>query len=393
MTDSGDSHAKPSSALRRRPVVVLSSNDGCVIARSPEAKALGIPMGEAAFKLRGHRDLLVRSSNFALYTDMSARVMAALAVDGHAQEVYSIDECFLDVAIEPDPLAWARATRSRVLRETGIPTSIGIAPTKTLAKLTNEQGKKAGDGVCVFPPPGPARTEFLRARPVGAVWGIGGQTAPKLEAAGIRTAFDLAQGDPVDLRARFGLGVARTAQELAGVACLPVGEEPESQQSITVSRSFGTATSDLAVIRAAVASFVENACAKARHQEVEASTLVIWLSPRGYQSTDAVMSVPLEVPTALTAELQGVASGVLTRLYRPDQEYRKAGVTLVGLQPVGSHQQSFLDRVDRPRAERVQAAVDAINAAEGRRVVRSGATPCVLVWAAGTVPLLAPLAL
>ena len=369
--------------LRRRAVVVLSSNDGCVIARSPEAKALGIPMGEPAFRLRGYierGDLLVRSSNFALYTDMSARVMAALAVGGHAQEVYSIDECFLDVADEPDPLAWARATRSRVLRETGIPTSIGIAPTKTLAKLTNEQGKKAGDGVCVFPPPGPARAQFLAARSVGAVWGIGGQTAPKLEAAGIRTAQELSQADPVTLRARFGLGVARTAQELAGVACLPVGEEPDSPQSITASRSFGTATSDLDTIRAAVASFIENACAKARHQEVEASTVAIWLSPRGYQSNDAVLSVPLEVPTALTSELQGVASGVVARLYRPDQEYRKAGVTLLGLQPMGTRQLSFLDRVDRPRSERLQAAIDAINAGEGRRVVRSGATLLSSAW-------------
>ena len=370
-------------ALRRRAVVVLSSNDGCVIARSPEAKELKIPMGEPAFRLKdliGSGKLLARSSNFALYSDMSSRVMAALAIDGHPQEVYSIDECFLDVASEPDPLAWADATRARVLRETGIPTSIGIAPTKTLAKLTNEQGKKAGGGVCVLPPPGPQRTAFLAARPVQSVWGIGGQTAPKLESAGIRTAADLAGADPTQLRARYGLGVLRTARELAGEVSLPIGEEPEAPQSITVSRSFGTATSDLATIRAAVAAFIENACAKARHQEVDAAALTIWLSPRGFQSVDAVMTVPLEVATALTAELQGAASAVIQRLYRADLEYKKAGVTLLGLQPVGARQQSFLDTVDRPRAERLQAAVDAINAGEGRRLVRSGATLLSSAW-------------
>jgi DNA polymerase V len=369
--------------LRRRAVVVLSSNDGCVIARSPEAKELNIPMGEPAFRLKdviSSGKLLARSSNFALYSDMSSRVMAALAIEGHPQEVYSIDECFLDVANESEPLAWANATRARILRETGIPTSIGVAPTKTLAKLTNEQGKKAGGGVCVLPPEGPERAAFLAARPVQSVWGIGGHTAPKLESAGIRTAGDLADADPTQLRALFGLGVLRTARELAGEVSLPIGEEPQAPQSITVSRSFGSATSDLAVIRAAVAAFVENACAKARHQGVDAAALTIWLSPRGFQSADAALTVSLQMPTALTAEVQGAASAIIQRLYRPKLEYKKAGVTLIGLQPVGARQESFLDHLDRPRAERRQAAIDAINAGEGRRMVRSGATLLSSAW-------------
>ncbi len=368
--------------LRRKPVVVLSSNDGCVIARSPEAKTLGIPMGEPAFRLRdmiAHKGLITRSSNFALYTDISNRVMATLGADGFQQEVYSIDECFLDIAPADDPAAWAHATRARVLQHTGIPTSIGIAPTKTLAKLANEHAKKAAAGVFLLPPAGPERDRFLASQPVNAVWGVGAQTAPQLEQMGLRTALDLARADPVRVRARCGLGTARTAQELAGLDTLAMDEVPHPPQSITVSRSFGASTSARDDLRAAVAAFVENAAAKARQQGVVASTISVWLMAKE-PAADGALSLTLNVPTALAGELQAAASSLVTRLYRPGISYRKAGVGLVGLQVAGTQQQSFLDHVDRPRAERLQAAVDAINAQEGRRVVQTAATLLSQAW-------------
>lgn len=369
-------------SLRGKPVVVASSNDGCVVARSAEAKRLGIPMGEPVFRLRHllAQGLVIRSSNFALYADMSQRIMSILASTTTQCQVYSIDEAFLTVPDAANPEAWAGMVRQRVLRDVGIPTSVGIAQTKTLAKLANESAKGLPRGVNAMPDDMHERLRVLSAHPVGAVWGIGGQTEPKLTAAGIRTAADLAMADRDRLRSRFGVGVARTACELAGESVLDLSDAVDPPQSITVSRSYGTASNDIGTTRAALAAFAENAAAKARHHGVEATAVSVWICPR--DEPDRSGSVVLHVPSALTAEIQAAAASVLTRLAPSDGcVIRKAGIGLLGLQPVGSRQQTFLDPVvDRPRAERLQSAIDVINAKEGRRVLRSGTTLLSSVW-------------
>lgn len=368
--------------LRGKPVVVLSSNDACVIARSPEAKRLGISMGEPAARLRPFlaQGLILRSSNFTLYADMSQRIMAILATTSPQQRVYSIDEAFLAVPDDIDALTWGDQVRARVLREVGIPTSVGIAPTMTLAKLANETAKGLPRGVAMLPEDPHERLRHLAGHPVAAVWGIGAQTAPKLEAMGIRTAADLALADRARLRATIGVGVARTACELAGEPVLDLDEAVDPPQSITVSRSYSTASTDLDTTRAAIATFAENAAAKARRNHIAATVVAVWICPSDGPDRSGSLSLP--VASALTAEIQAAAATVLARMSpRPGTRIRKAGIGLLGLQPEGARQQTFLDPIaDRPRAERLQAAIDAINAGEGRHVVRTATTLLSSTW-------------
>ena len=206
-------------ALRRRAVVVLSNNDGCVVARSPEAKALPVAMGAPAFTLRPLIEagrLVACSSNYVLYGDVSQRVMQTLAGFGRAQEVYSIDECFLDLGGDGDPVAGMIEARRTVARHVGIPVSVGIAATKTLAKLANHLAKNDPEGVCRLPPPGPQLATRLASVPVAEVWGVGRRIAAALADWGVVTALDLARAAPARLRAGFGLAGERLVRELRG---------------------------------------------------------------------------------------------------------------------------------------------------------------------------------
>jgi DNA polymerase V len=251
--------------LADRPVVVLSNNDGCVVARSPEAKAVGIPMGAPWFQCRAlaqQHGVIALSSNSALYADLSARLMAILARFSPRQEVYSIDECFLDLAGRAvNPTAYGQAMRQRVDRGLGLPVCVGIGASKTLAKLANHRAKQdpSGPGVDDFGAPAPAiRDAQLAALDIGAVWGIGSRWAAQLHQRGLHAARDLRDADPKTLRRRFGVVLERIVWELRGVACLPLDTLPTPKRQIIASRAFGRPVHAREEVRAAVAHHVSN---------------------------------------------------------------------------------------------------------------------------------------
>jgi DNA polymerase V len=373
--------------LRGRAVVVLSNNDGCVVARSKEAKALPVAMGVPFFQVRHHVDagrLIAMSSNYTLYGDMSHRVMTTLADFGQRQEVYSIDECFLDLTGDQTPERTAAAARAIVLKHTGIPTSIGIGPTKTLAKLASEVAKDRPDGLFVCPAPGPALAAVLANIPAGDVWGIGPRIREQLGQWAVRSALDLARLNPRTMRDRYGITGARVIEELRGIPCLALEEHPEPKQSITCSRSFSEQATTLEELRAAVSTFVERAGEKVRAQGLRASSMTTFVERNRFDPDaphcDGAHTVTFPVPTSINAELMHAADHCLRQLYRPGGRWKKAGVLLLGLVDERHQQQTFLDSIDRDRANALMAVVDAVNHKHGRQLLRSATTGLSTRW-------------
>ena len=322
-------------ALEGRPVVALSNNDGCVIARSEEAKALGIPMGAPLFRVRPlirEHGVLVYSSNYALYGDMSGRVMAGLSEFAPDVEVYSIDEAFLDLAGAPggDAARYGREIRAKIRRWTGIPVSIGIARTKTLAKLAAGIAKKSPNGVFAFP-----RAGDLALTEVGDVWGIGRRHAAMLKAGGILTALDLRHAAPAWARKRMGLGGARTVLELGGTACLDLETQPPQKKTTTVSRSFAHPVEDLDALRDAVSVFSGRAAAKLRRARLLAGAVTVFIHTNRFSGKDRqyhnAATRVLASPTSHTGDITGAALSALEQIFRPGLRYKKAGVLLFDL--------------------------------------------------------------
>ena len=321
--------------LRGKPVIVLSNNDGCAIARSQEAKALGIKMGQPLHQIppEVRRQLHVRSANFALYGDMSARVVAVLRDLFPAVEVYSIDESFCDLAGVGDRLALAAHARSRILQWVGVPCCVGIGVTKTLAKAANKLAKSTVDGVVEIVDP----LEQLREFPVDDVWGVGPRFAARLGAEGILTAADLIRADAETLRARYGVVLARTQLELRGTPCMELEEAEADRQQIVVSRSFGsevTAREDLAQ---SVATFAARACEKLRARSLQAGGLWVWLNTNPFREGAAQYhpsrSIAFPVSTTDTRQLLGVAGAdvrVTPLMEVLDQANRRFGRGAVG---------------------------------------------------------------
>src|SRR5690606_13253042 len=270
-------------SLEGKPVIVLSNNDGCAIARTAEAKAMGIPMGAPWFSIRHlqARGLVAISANFALYGDMSDRMMRVIGQFSPAQEIYSIDECFLDLTGLPGTgREIGTRIRQRVLRWVGIPTCVGIGATKTLAKLANHLAKSLPrlQGVCDLS--GLNHAGLLRAIrhvPVGDVWGVGRRLAPSLEASGIRTAADLARADRHELRRRYSIVLAKTARELCGEPAIGWEDAPSPKQQIMSTRSFGRPVRDLTELEQAVSLFTSRAAEKLRQQHSHASVVQVYI--------------------------------------------------------------------------------------------------------------------
>jgi len=390
-----------------RPVVVLSNNDGNVVSRSAEAKAMGIPMGAPYFQvrelLRQHRGHAL-SSNYALYGDMSRRVMARLAEQVPAVEVYSIDEAFLDLH---GLTTWcgtldsrAQALRRDVLACTGIPTCVGMAPTKTLAKAANRLAKKYPELQGVLRLDKPSRRErALRALPAADVWGIGRQYAQLLATHGIRTAWELSQVSEVWARKYLGGVVGwRVVQELRGQPCQELQSSEDgtlARQSIRCSRSFGQRLTTLEDLWGAVSTYLSRAAEKLRTQEEQAHLLTVYLTQDRYDTRipppytrSATLTLP-SGPTSDTLRLLAYGRRLLERLYEPGRRYVKAGVVLDGLEPPGRGQQLDLfapaatpPKATEDRHQPLMACVDALNQRFGRGTVRAAAA----VTAAGQPP-------
>jgi DNA polymerase V len=374
--------------LRGRPVVSLSNNDGCVVSRNNEAKALGIAMGQPYFQLRDlvkHHGLIAFSSNYALYGNLSARVMSVLRDLAPRIEVYSIDEAFLDVTGLQEPLPlYGRRVKSEVQRLTGIPVGVGIAPTKTLAKLANWCAKKhTRSGVVDLTDP--ARQEkLLRLAPVSEVWGIGRELSAKLEAMNVATAWDLSRQDPAFIRKAFSIVTEKTVRELRGESCLALGESSEPKQMIACSRSFSERVTDLEALREAVASYTSRAAEKLRTQGDYCRLLQVYIRTSGFNPNEShygrSASVPLPCPSHDTRDLVQAALAGLETIYRPGFRYQKAGVVLMEFVSHGQIQDDLFAPGPRPGSEALMATLDQINVRMGRGTVRLARVPAAPAW-------------
>ncbi|MFD1466927.1 Y-family DNA polymerase [Hymenobacter caeli] len=378
--------------LEGLPVVVLSNNDGCVISRSAEAKALGIAMGAPMFQLRPlleQHPVRVLSSNYALYGDMSRRVMAYLASAAPEVEIYSIDEAFLNLhglARFFSPLAaYAQGLRAEVQRRTHIPTCIGVAPTKTLAKLANRLAKKypSLDGVLVLDSPARIRRALAQV-PVADVWGVGRQYAAKLQGLGLATAADLARCSDAWARQHLGGVVgARLVRELQGFPCHQLASSEDgtlARQSLAHTRTFGRPLSRLDDLRGAVAAFTSRAAEKLRAQGSVAHVLTVFISQNrfGPNPPPHTRSAQLTLPTGTshTPELAGHAHAVLARLWQAGRTYTKAGVILDGFERPGPAQlHLFAPPAATPRlqAAALMQQLDRLNARYGAATVQLAA--------------------
>jgi DNA polymerase V len=380
--------------LLGRPVVVLSNNDGCVVARSAEAKALGIGMAEPWFKvqqrLRGAGEVTVLSSNYALYADMSQRVMRLLARFSPCQEVYSIDECFLDLdGLLETPSAYGQRIKTTVHRWTGLPVCVGIGATKTLAKLANRLAKKAPEweGVCDLSALTQEEIEsVLEGMDTGAVWGVGPRLSARLEQLGIRTALQLAQADTQLLRCRFSVVLERTALELRGIACLRLEELAPVKQQIMSSRSFGKPVTTFRELAEAVTSYISRAAEKLRAQHSEAGAVYIMIRTNVFKDGEPLYSnsrvLVLPEPSADTRILVKAALHGLRRLYRPGYRYAKAGVMLMELTAAGSAQRDLFAAQAGPEPDgRLMAVMDRINRQFGRDTLVLAGTGLHKRWA------------
>ncbi len=369
-----------------RPVVVLSNNDGCVVSRSDEAKALGVKMGTPWFQLRAlaeQHGVVALSSNYALYADMSSRMMAVLAGFSPAQEVYSIDECFLAMEgfTAEERIRQGRALRQRVWQWLGLPVCVGIGATKTLAKLANHCAKKklAGrDGVCDFAALPPAELSALFSGiPAGEVWGVGQRLAGQLSALGITSVEALRCADAALLRRRFSVVLERIQRELNGIPCLTLEEVAPNKQQIISSRSFGRYVTELALLREAVAHHVAVAAERLRRQGSCAGRIEVYIRTNPHKDAPqyhGALAVPLPTPSDDTLRLTRAALWLLERIYRPGYFYQKAGVALLDLIPATAQPQDLF-AVPRNNA-RLMQVMDRINAIWGRGTLRSAATGC-----------------
>lgn len=380
--------------LKNRPVVVLSNNDGCVVARSAEVKALGIPMGVPWFKIKDdarRHGIVAMSSNYALYADMSNRVVEVLSAFSPNIEVYSIDESFLELSgfgNLPGGLAvYGAEMRQRIADWLGLAVCVGIAPTKTLAKLANHCAKKnlaGADGVCDFTPLHPDDlTQLFDRIDVGEVWGIGRKINARLAAMGINTVRQLRDADAETLRSRFSVVVERTVRELRGLSCIDLQEVTPDKQQIISSRSFGQLIHDRVGLEEAVASYMAKAAEKLRAQDSLAGAVQVYIrtnifKPETPQYQRAV-TVPLPDATADTRVLTAWALRVLRRIYRTGYGYHKAGVMLADIVPRLSQQYSLFN-AGAPRADALMRVVDGINQRYGRGSLRLAAEGIEQDW-------------
>ncbi|MEZ4967666.1 MAG: Y-family DNA polymerase [Saprospiraceae bacterium] len=369
-------------ALREQPVVVLSNNDGCVIARSEEAKALGIGMGQPVFEIRDlirRQGVHVFSSNYALYGDMSGRVMNTLRHFAPALEVYSVDESFLDFrGMEHfDLAARARDIRQTVLRWVGVPVSVGLGPTKVLAKIANRLAKKGAqaEGCTILSGCWDAE---LRDIEVGDVWGIGGKHTAFLQRYGIRTAYDLTQASDAWVRKHLSVVGLRIKKELQGEPCLDIETDLPNKKHVGTTRTFRHPLRTEAELGEALADFAARCGEKLRRQGSSAAILsayiqtndIAWMEPQYARS----FAVSFTTPTNSTLLLVKAAKLALGRIFRAGYRYKRAGVLLGGLQPAGAGGQTALfNPTDHPKHARLMATMDALNARYGRNTLRSAA--------------------
>jgi len=377
--------------LQGRPVVVLSNNDGCIVARSREARQLGIAMGTPYFKVANQLQSLgvaVRSSNYALYGDMSSRVMACIEARVPELEVYSVDEAFARTpALEPGALlAWGAELRVVVRQQLGLSIAVGMASSKVLAKLANRLAKvdPARAGVFRFPAAA-ALQPWLELVPVEDIWGVGQRLARWCRLRGLSTAWALSQADPALVRRQWGVVGLRLQQELRGISCLPLVQGPSPKRETCVSRSFSQPIQDLQLLRQAVASYVVRAAEKLRQQQQRTACLTVFIRTSPFQSGFYSNSATIKLALASndTAVLLQAALPLVAQLFRSGYRFHKAGVLLQELQPLEQLQQHLfvsLSPQQQQRRECLMQLVDQLNARFGAGTLQWAATGLQPPW-------------
>lgn len=370
--------------LKDTPVVVLSNNDGCVVARSREAKSLGIKMGVPAFQIKAEMQrhgILAFSSNYALYADLSSRVMRTLEEMAPRVEVYSIDEAFLDLTGIESAISlveFGQQVRERIGHWIGITVCVGIAPTKTLAKLANHAAKKypATQGVVDLTNPDRQR-RLLALVPVDDVWGVGRRLSKRLNALGITTALDLANASPRAIRDQFSVVLERTVRELNGESCIELEEIPPTKKQIVCSRSFGVKVTQFELLREAVCEYATRATEKLRKEQQQAKVMTVFIRTSPFKDNEPQYSNSasgeLLIPSCDTRDFIELANHLLKRIWKDGFRYAKAGVMLSDFYDPGMFQPGLFDDVStRSNSQQLMSVLDTINQSGAGKVFFAG---------------------
>ena len=371
---------RPDLERDRKVIVVLSNNDGCVVARSAEAKALGIQMGVPWFELKdiaSKHGIVAFSSNYALYADMSNRLMHILSGFSPVQEVYSIDECFLDLTGFTDVRDRAYAMREKVRKWTGLVVCVGIGPSKTLAKLANNVAKKhpKSTGVFDYNRLTPAQqASVLKNLEVNDIWGVGRKLSAKLNAIGIETVLQLREADPASMRAKFGVVMEKTIRELRGEECIGIEDVAPAKQQIVSSRSFGQPVVLIEDLAEAITHFVSNAASKLRAQRSIAGLLQVFIMTDRFREDrpqyNPTVAIPLPVATADSMKIANYAVQGLQSIFKEGYQYKKAGVILGDIGPEHIVQTDLFAAQEDGCGAAIMATMDKINAKYGRGTLK-----------------------
>lgn len=370
--------------LKDKPVVVLSNNDGCVVARSNEAKKMGIKAGTPYFQLAEqfpNQKIVVFSSNYELYGELTSRVVSIISKEAPSYFRYSIDECFvyLDGMEHLDLKAWGEELHKKIKRNVGMPVSIGLAPNKTLAKMASHFAKKyQGYRHCCMIDSDEKRIKALKLYPIEEVWGIGRRYAARLEALGVKTAYDFAEHNQSWVRATFNnIVIERTWRELNGEDCVP-NEEMAKKKSICTSRSFNGMITDLDGLRTHVSNYAARCAEKLRQQGTVASIVGVFLNTNAFREDLPqywnFKEMRLITPSSSTVTIVKAANEVLQKLFRQGYHYKKAGVIVMGIGPNSPIQQDLFDTNAEQfeKMKRLDAVIDRINKVNGTETIVLG---------------------
>ncbi len=375
--------------LEKKPVAVLSNNDGCVIARSNESKSLGLKMGEPIFKKRylvDRHKIHLFSSNFALYGDISKRVFDIVARDVPAYEIYSIDEAFLDFSGIKDPYNYAIHLRDKVRRWTGVPISIGISYTKTLSKVAGHIAKKSDDGVCYLKDKRQI-SDILGKLPLDEIWGVGVRYAMKLKKYGIHTASDLLECDETWVRKMMNVVGLRMVRELKCIPHFNLEEDRSMKKSICTSRSFSVEVKEYSRMSEYVSMFASRCSEKLRSEQACARSISVFMytnrfRPRARQYS-GYFSMDFHTAASDSITVTKLAIECLKKIFRSGYSYKKAGVTLSGIVPRNQVQLSLFDSSDRKKSDKLMETMDAINGNMGRDILKLSSSGINNKWKIG----------
>lgn len=377
-------------SLIDKPVIVLSNNDGCAVARSNEAKALGIKMGVPLFQIKDivqKHNVQVLSSNYALYAEMSRRFHKILGqyVTESEQEIYSIDECFLDLSAyykNYDLTKYGQDMRQKILKWIGLPVCVGIGKSKTEAKIANHIAKKnpSFNGVCDLVNMDLCNKEYYLAQiEVSEVWGVGRKHSKKLQTMNINTVLDLASADPREMQKRFSIVMARTVAELQGISCIEIEHTPPSKKQIVASRSFGSRVTELTDLREAISMYAQDACSRLRNEDLLCGTIIAFVQSNPFDPNvpfyNKSVSYTFPEPTDFAPELAKAATLMLNHIYKAGIKYKKCGVVLTCLEPKNGHTYDLLtDFEEIEKKERLMKAMECVHQKFGKKKIGIG--PC-----------------